>query len=54
MQELQLIDVKHRKIIQQPEKRPERCVRIETIAAASLAVNMLQAIVIYILQAGPI
>ena len=55
MQELQVVDINHRETIRETRRSRNRCIRgIELIAFVSLAVNMLQAVIIYILQAGPV
>ena len=62
--ELDLIDIKRTSLIpavepkQDPapirKKRNKAIVGIEIVAAVSLALNMIQAVIIYVLQAGPI
>lgn len=63
--ELDLIDIKHTSLM--PAEEPKRVdpapirkkrnranVGIEIIAAVSLAINVIQSVIIYVLQAGPI
>lgn len=55
MQELQVIEQKRRETIEETRKRRDKSMRgIVTIAFVSLALNILQAVAIYILQAGPV
>ncbi|MEJ8735817.1 MULTISPECIES: hypothetical protein [Mediterraneibacter] len=55
MQGLQVIEVKKHDIICRKRKQRDQATKgIVTIAFVSLALNMVQAVVIYILQAGPI
>lgn len=62
--QLDMIDIKHtslmpaektRRVDPAPirKKRNRAIVGIEIIAAVSLALNMIQAVIIYVLQAGP-
>ena len=62
--QLDLIDIKHTSLIPAAEpkrdpapirkKRNRAIVGIEITAAVSLALNVIQSVVIYVLQAGPI
>ena len=55
VQGLQVIEVKKHDIICRKRKQRDQATKgIVTIAFVSLALNMVQAVVIYILQAGPI
>lgn len=62
--ELDLINIEHTSLMPATElkrepapirkKRNRAIVGIEIIAAVSLALNMIQAVIIYVLQAGPV
>ena len=62
--QLDMIDIKHTSLIpaEKPKrdpapirKRRNKAIRgIEIIAAVSLALNVIQSVIIYVLQAGPI
>lgn len=62
--ELDLIDIKRTSLIPAVEpkrdpapirkKRNRAIIGIEIMAAVSLALNMIQAVIIYVLQAGPV
>lgn len=63
--QLDIIDIKHTSLIPAEEpkrvnpapirKRRNKAIRgIEIIAAVSLALNVIQSVIIYVLQAGPI
>lgn len=55
MQGLQVIEVKKHDVICRKRKQRDRGTKgIVSIAFISLALNMVQAVVIYILQAGPV
>lgn len=65
-QEIKLINPRRTSLIPAPAEKPKRdpapirkkrnraICGIEIIAAVSLALNMIQAVIIYVLQAGPI
>lgn len=62
--QLDIIDIKHTSLIpaEKPKRDPAPIRRkrnravcgIEIVVAVSLALNMIQAVIIYVLQAGPI